>query len=154
MCTKCFLAMAGAAILTCVPMKADAGEVPSFLAGGQVYATTPEACKGLDAGGDESGGLKLKADGISGYEFGCQFVDFIPVRYVDVPEVTRYIAIASCGDDSGITRPDMIDLSIFDDAVTATSQNDYNYAMSRLDASSDNDPFEAGIINEQFALCR
>lgn len=66
--------------------------------------------------------LEVNEAGVFGYEFGCEFLQFLPGG--DSPYQT---VIASCGDDSGITRPDMITLLYSEEpqSVTVQSQNEY-----------------------------
>jgi len=111
------------AVATLSPAVAD--DAPSYLANGGMYVSDAEACSASNA--EEAAGLQLTAKGLFGYEFGCTFASFLPVRLDDGDdEPDQHIAIASCGDDSGITRPDMIVLvPNGEDSLIVTSQNDY-----------------------------
>lgn len=118
------VAVAGLALS---PALAD--DVPAFLADGQVYAVEG-ACD--PAEGEEYPGLKLTEQGIFGYEFGCRFVGISGVPSLDGGDSHQHIATASCGDDSGISRPDLILLmpSLDGESVDVTSQNDYAISMA------------------------
>jgi hypothetical protein len=148
-----FHAVAVAALACGFPLVGAADEIPSFLSKGQSYASDPKVCKGMDAEGAPEDGLIVKADGLSGYEFGCTFVQFLPVKFADVDEINSYVAIASCGDDSGITRPDAISLSYYDDQLVVTSQNDYNLAGAKPNDGK-GDPYLEGIVEKHFDLCK
>lgn len=115
-----------AAGLAFSPALADG--VPAFLADGQVYAVEG-ACD--PAEGREFPGLQLTQQGIFGYEFGCRFLEIRSVPSLDGGESYQHIATASCGDDSGISRPDFILLmpSLDGETVAVTSQNDYAISM-------------------------
>ena len=153
MCVKCLLTMAGAAVFACIPVGAKAGETPPFLSGGQFYGENTLACDEAKSGAGEGEGLYMKGEGVFGTEWGCTFLDFLPIRYEDGGEVNGYVAITSCGDDSGISRPDMFELDFYDGIVTVTSQNDYT-AASAKPYNEQEDPFSIGIISKQFALCK
>ena len=101
---------------------AIAQEVPDFLFG-KTYATEPAACGSMmDYDGD---GLKITKDGISGLEFGCQFLNFRADRDKESGKVFGYVATVNCGDDSGINRPDLISMSHWDGQLMVQSQNEY-----------------------------
>ena len=126
-----------------------AGEVPEFLANGQKYATDVKACTA--EGGDESEALVLSASGIAGYEFGCNFLQFLDVKDDTDGGAYQFLAISVCGDDSGVNRGDMITLTpSIDDQVLVTSQNDYALQQSRGDSS---DGEETLLIEEGFTRC-
>lgn len=105
--------------------QARADDTPSYLADGGLYVSDIEACSASNP--EEADGLQLTTKGLFGYEFGCTFASFLPVRLDDGDDQPdQHIAVASCSDDSGITRPDMILLSPSDDgSLFVTSQNDY-----------------------------
>ena len=106
-----------AALLTGLSLPAIAGDMPDFL--NKKYATDPAACKG-PIGDDNADALVLDKTGIAGLEFGCSYLDFWPGKDGAVT------ALVSCGDDSGITRPDL--LSIIDNGngeVRVQSQNEF-----------------------------
>ncbi|MCB1451147.1 MAG: hypothetical protein KDJ67_13675 [Nitratireductor sp.] len=147
------MTMAGAAVFACIPVGAKAGETPPFLSGGQFYGENTLACDEAKSGAGEGEGLYMKGEGVFGTEWGCTFVDFLPIRYEQGGEISGYIAITSCGDDSGVSRPDMFELHFYEDVITATSQNDY-VAASAKPYDDKEDPFSIGIINKQFALCK
>ena len=127
-----------------------AGEIPPFLAGGQKYATAPANC--TDATGSETG-LSISAAGMFGRESGSSLLASPRGRDDARPEPIGYVAIASCGDDSGISRPDMLNISLSEGGIYVTSQSDYTIAASRpFDGRTD--PFAKGIIEERFELCR
>ncbi|MCW2307400.1 hypothetical protein [Rhodobium gokarnense] len=88
-----------AMILTGTTLPALAGQMPDFF--NKTYATDPAACKD-QAAREESGALVLDKTGIFGTEFGCTYRDFWGGKDGTVT------VLVSCGDDSGITRPDML----------------------------------------------
>jgi hypothetical protein len=129
---------------------AFASEVPDFLSKGQTYATDWKACVGFADGGAPDDSNTLDKNGIFGYEFGCTFVEFKPVIFEG--RTTGHLITASCGDDSGINRPDIFDVYVYDNIVTATSQNDYIYDTLRQ--REDGDGASWGFINKQFEMCQ
>lgn len=133
-----------------VSSSAVAEEVPDFLANGKTYASDWRACVGFADGGAPDDSNTLDATGVYGYEFACTFVDFTPVKFEG--RTTGYLARASCGDDSGINRPDNFELSFYEDVVTATSQNDYLYDLLR--PRSDGDGESWGFVSTQFEMCQ
>ncbi len=129
---------------------AVAGEIPDFLSNGKTYATTPAGCAGFGDSDAPDDALQITAEGIWGYEFGCTFVEFLPVRMNSQPgNVSGHVAIASCGDDSGISRPDLINMSFYDNIIYATSQNDYVASYHQ-----EEDARQFGIVEKSFALCQ
>lgn len=108
-----------------------AGEVPSFLIG-KTYSTDVKQCGNANDGDGDA--LQLSKDGIYGVEFGCQFVDFKYERDSETGRLFSVVATTSCGDDSGITRPDMISLSPYEEGgqVIVQSQNEYLLGETEL----------------------
>lgn len=151
MCMKCIAAFALGAALVSASGGSAMGETPAFLSGGQKYATTPGACTSPDEG--EGEGLTVTQSGLFGYEFGCNFASFLPVRSEGESEPFIWIAIAACGDDSGISRPDQFTIGFYENALNVTSQNDYVAAASKgFDENTDH--FQTGIVEKRFELCR
>lgn len=134
-----------------MPARAVAGEAPDFLAGDRTWGSSTQACKAID--GEDSMAFTLSRKGIYGLEFGCNFLDFLPVRDDNTGEIFGVVAIASCGDDSGISRPDMFNISINENTLYVTSQNDYVYVLSK-GFETQSDPVESGIVERQFELCK
>lgn len=151
MCVKCIASFALGALIVSAAADQAAGETPAFLDGGKKYATAPGICQSLDDG--EGDGYTLTATGVFGYEFGCNFATFLPVRAEGETEPFIWVGVAACGDDSGISRPDSFTLGFYEDRVVVTSQNDYVSAESKgFDEKVDH--FKTGIIDKTFELCR
>ncbi len=131
-------------------VSAVSAEVPDFFAGGKTYASDWRACVGFAGDGAPDDSNTIDISGVFGYEFSCTFVDFKPVVYEG--RITSYIATASCGDDSGINRPDFFDISFYEDIVNITSQNDFIYDTLRVREDGDGESW--GFINKQFELCQ
>lgn len=129
---------------------AYSAEVPDFLSNGQTYATDWKACVGFADGNAPDNANTLDKTGIFGYEFGCTFVEFKPVIFEG--RTTGHLITASCGDDSGINRPDIFDVYFYDGIVTATSQNDYIYDTLRPREDGDGESW--GFVNKQFEMCQ
>jgi len=128
-------------------------DTPAFLAGKKLYASDWKACVGFQDGGAPDDSYTLDKDSISGYEFSCQFVDMKLVPdWTGQGRQNNYIGTASCSDDSGINRPDLFDLSFYENTITVTSQNDYVYDAIR--APKNPDQQSLGFINKQFELCQ
>lgn len=101
-----------------------AADIPEFL-DGELYSTDASQCGDIvDTNGDT---LQLSREGIYAEEFSCQFVDFKVDADPQTGQVFGVIATASCSDDSGITRPDLISMSHYEDGgqVFVQSQNEY-----------------------------
>ncbi len=130
-----------------------AAELPDYLMGGQTYATNQKACGGFQDGDLPDDSYNLGATGIFGYEFGCVFVDIKPVIYPDNEDpVFSHIMTASCGDDSGVTRPDTFHFSYYEGILTVTSQTDYLYQLLR--PSEGENTGSVGFVNTQFEMCK
>ena len=99
-----------------------ADDAPNFLKG-RTFATESANCKGADDGD----GLQLNREGIFGQEFSCSFVGFKIDKDTASGRVFSVVATASCSDDSGISRPDLINLSPYIEGgeVYVQSQNEY-----------------------------
>ncbi|MGI9350296.1 MAG: hypothetical protein ACR2O3_01935 [Rhizobiaceae bacterium] len=99
-----------------------AGEVPDFLKD-RVFSTDTASCGDVS----EGDGLQLTKEGIFGPEFGCTFLGFKEDRDEDTGRLYMVVALANCGDDSGINRPDNITLSPYLEGgqVIVQSQNEY-----------------------------
>ncbi len=113
-----------------IPGAATAAGLPEYLSGKR-YMFSENACRyepEPDAGEDTTflSTLEVNEAGIFGYEFGCEFLEFWPG---DAQSDTPFIqtVLASCGDDSGITRPDVISLvfNTEEPSVTVQSQNEF-----------------------------
>lgn len=116
--------MLAAAALFVLVTPAIAQDVPQFLVG-KVYSTDVSQCGDIvDAEGDV---LQLTKEGIYGQEFSCQFVGFRYDRDRETARIFSVIASANCSDDSGISRPDLITLSPYEEGgqVFVQSQNEY-----------------------------
>ncbi|MEL7428441.1 MAG: hypothetical protein AAFN43_00445 [Pseudomonadota bacterium] len=103
---------------------AVAQNIPEFLVG-KVYSTDTSQCGDVvDAEGDV---LQLSKEGIFGQEFGCTFTGFQFDRDPQTGRVYSVVATANCGDDSGISRPDLMTLSPYEEGgqVVVGSQNEY-----------------------------
>ena len=130
-------------------LPAQAAELPPFLSAGQVWSTDERAC-----GNPEEGIVEVfftaSAEGVFGYEFGCNFASFMPVRSAD-GEVYSWVAVAACGDDSGITRPDLFAFTQYEDVLTVTSQNDFQWSTGREQTEEE---AQWSLVNREFALCK
>jgi hypothetical protein len=120
-----------ALLVLAIPSSVAGAGLPEYLEG-QRYTYSEEACLGEAESSSEEettilSTLEVNEAGIFAYEFGCTFLEFWPG---DGESDTPFIqtVLASCGDDSGITRPDVISL-VFNteepQSVTVTSQNEY-----------------------------
>jgi len=101
-----------------------AKDIPGFLVG-KTYSTDANQCGDIvDAEGDM---LQLTKEGVYGQEFSCQFVGFRYDRDLETGRIYSVIATANCSDDSGISRPDLINLSPYEEGgqVIVQSQNEY-----------------------------
>jgi hypothetical protein len=145
-------AVFSAAILMAGPTIALAQELPQYLASGKTFFSDWRAFVFFADGNAPDGSYTLDRSGIYGYEFSCIFVDFKPV--IDTSgtgEVCRHIATASCDDDSGINRPDVFNLSFYENQITVTSQNDHLYDLMRQGEDGDGESW--GLVNMQFETC-
>jgi hypothetical protein len=139
-------------VLAATPQAAFADTAP-FFAGKKLYASDWRACVGFENAEAPDDTYTLDQTGIYGYEFSCVFANMFLV-----PDLTgqgrqnNYVATASCSDDSGISRPDMLNLSHYEETVTVTSQNDYNYDL--LQPSQDGEGVPFGLVNKSFELCQ
>ena len=133
---------------------ASAADAPKFLKG-KKYSTDPAECSVAEPA--ESEALVLSEQGVFGYEFGCVFVGFFEEKSADNSSVS-HIAVASCGDDSGITRPDLITLILQPDKRTLTvqSQNEYVVAeavrLAKKDQQGDDD--NLSFVSKDYTLCK
>lgn len=128
-----------------------AGDFENFI-GDRIFTTDKKNCS--EEGRIEPRGLYLDAGNIIGYEFGCTFLQ--SWRDVDAQntELSMFVVLANCGDDSGFNRPDMFTIiqSFPDDPLTVTSQNEYTAMMAHPDAddAEDRHLFASG----EYELCR
>lgn len=100
---------------------ARANGQPDFLADGQRYGAETAACA---PGAPVDDGPLLTGERLSVYTYDCTFVGFMSRPDGDTGRQT--LATAICGDDSGVSWPDMFVLTpVSEDAITVTSQNDY-----------------------------
>lgn len=132
---------------------------PEFLSGGKVYSTDPDSCNQSQVGPDDSSVVFfLDRRGVSGYEFGCNFLSFLDARF-DAEDVSgSVLAIAVCGDDSGITRGNTFHMAEYSPGIlNVTSQNDYllSFLPAYHDAvTSEEDTSEDWyLIEREFHLC-
>ena len=126
-----------ALLIVAIPATVMAAGPPEYLKGKR-YFFSENACRyepEPDTGEDTSflSTLEVNETGIFGYEFGCEFLEFWPG---DAESDTPFIqtVLASCGDDSGITRPDVISLvfNTEEPSVTVQSQNEYVMGQSTI----------------------
>jgi hypothetical protein len=120
-----------ALLILAIPANAMAAGPPDLLKG-QRFTYSEQSCRGEPEPETDDmtailSTLEVNEAGIFAYEFGCAFLEFWPGDEAsDMPY--NQTVLASCGDDSGITRPDVISL-VFDtgesQSVTVTSQNEY-----------------------------
>ncbi|MCB1464765.1 MAG: hypothetical protein KDJ90_20660 [Nitratireductor sp.] len=147
MIAKTFLAALGVMAASTL---AHADAIPSFLSDGQKYVTDIKACTAEVV--EETDILQLTKDGVFGYEYGCNFVQFMDVRDVGDGKVYQYLAISACGDDSGVTRPDMFTMMPSDEGrLYITSQNEYltQLALERSSTSTEGH----WIVEKEFVRC-
>ena len=149
-------ALAASIVLLAFPASVSlAADLPSFFSSGQLYAESQEDCIAPDAETDRERPLTMNGEGVSAHEFGCYFVEFKPVKNPFAEPGTEpdtWLVTASCGDDSGITRPDIFNISIYDRSLWVTSQNDYLYDLLRQREDGDNDAW--GFVNKEYVLCQ
>lgn len=125
---------------------AEAGsKMPGFLK--DTYASNPKACVTNAYGESEASGLTIKDGAIYGTEFSCQFLSYTPVKWAATDEINEYVAMASCGDDSGITRPDLISIQHYEGTLRLQSQNEYVVMMAK---EAWNEP---GFISVNYEKC-
>lgn len=112
----------------CFAGTVTAKDIPDFLVD-KVYSTDTSKC------GDstEDNSLQLSKEGVFGFEYGCTFFGF----NMDVDKDTgkTYIAVAraNCGDDSGVSRPDLMTLVVQDEkTISVQSQNEYVISQAQL----------------------
>ena len=124
-------------------------DAPKIFAQGQKYVTDLKGCRESD---NETDVMQLTAKGMSAYEFGCTFVQVLPVPGDEVFGTYQYLATAVCGDDTGVSRADSIVLSDNENGtLRVTSQNDYLTQLAWERGG------EAGDVNwlveREFTLC-
>jgi len=134
-------AVAFASMGSAFPLADDAG-MPDFLK--HTYAANAAAC---DSTGHEKAGLAIKDGLISGTEFGCAFLTYTPVVWDPDYPPSEYVVLASCGDDSGITRPDLISIIHSGDTLRVQSQNEYVEMVAK---GAWNEP---GFISRTYEKC-
>jgi len=135
-----------ASIVTLLAGPAFADDAPGFLGGDAKYVTKAEVCTSEEL--DDA--LQISERGMFGYEFGCNFLDFLEVKDSD-GQAYQFMAVAACGDDSGVTRPDLIMLTPSDDGMLrVTSQNDYVTQLARGDDGAD----IKWIVELEFTRCK
>ena len=119
-----------ALLIMAIPASAVGAGIPDLLKG-QRFTYSEQSCRGEpEAETDDMteilSTLEVNEAGIFAYEFGCIFLEFWPGDAAsDMPY--NQTVLASCGDDSGITRPDVISLVFSEEPpnVTVQSQNEY-----------------------------
>lgn len=91
-----------------------------FLSGKYTSDKSPQ--KRCDAERDEGNYLVLDRDGIRNFALSCDFITF----NIRPGDFVTHIVVASCGDDSGVTRGDLITLiPETDGRIRVQSQNEY-----------------------------
>lgn len=120
-----------------------ATEAPDFLE--HRYAANPEACAASDE--VEKRGLVIADGSISGTEFSCAFLTYTPVVWDKDFPPQEYVVLASCGDDSGITRPDHLSIIQYDDRLQVQSQNEYVEMVAK---KAWNEP---GFVSRTYTRC-
>ncbi len=110
--------------LMSVSSAALAADVPRFLQG-KVYSTNASQCGDTVNANPDT--LQLSKEGIYGEEYSCQFLEFKTESDPSSGRIYSVVAIATCSDDSGITRPDLISMSPYEEGgqVIVQSQNEY-----------------------------
>jgi hypothetical protein len=105
------------------------------------FAKSAAACKATGDGANWEDSLRVDAEGVSGYELGCQFTAMQRVN-TDT-ETSDFLTPAVCGDDSGVTRPDMFWMSVYEEGkkLGLQSQNEYVAAA------------EGGGLSGEYVLC-
>ncbi|MDJ0613777.1 MAG: hypothetical protein QNJ29_08860 [Rhizobiaceae bacterium] len=90
-----------------------------------MYSTDVAQCG--DIVDTDGNALQLSGEGIFTEEFSCQFVGFKTDADKDTGRIFGVVATASCSDDSGISRPDLISMSPYEEGgqVIVQSQNEY-----------------------------
>lgn len=136
---------------------AIAETAPGFLANGQKYTTGNTSCD-VQAGLLETPVYILASDGIGGYEFGCSFVDFHSVEHNETADgFEEVLAIAACGDDSGINRGNTFHIIKSDKGtLRVTSQNDYllSFVTSKNSDGADSDVDDPwSLVDREFVPC-
>ncbi|MGD1935348.1 MAG: hypothetical protein ACFB0Z_12725 [Candidatus Phaeomarinobacter sp.] len=122
---------------------AETTTAPDFLK--HKYAANPEACAKSDA--VEKRGLVIADGSISGTEFGCAFLTYTPVVWDKDFPPQEYVVLASCGDDSGITRPDHLSIINYGDKLQVQSQNEYVEMVAK---GAWNEP---GFVSRTYPKC-
>jgi len=97
------------------------GEPPSFLAD-RIYASKPEMCG--DTTGNQNWSL-LTREGLLGGLTSCQFLGFDAQNDPDTGVSINAIARATCTDDGGGNRPDLLLLTPMENSVRVQSQNEF-----------------------------
>ncbi len=138
-------------VLMAGPAIGFADEMPQHLASGKTFFSDWRACVGFADGNAPDGSYTLGRSGIYGYEFSCIFVDFKPeIDASGTGEAWGHIAMASCGDDSGVSLPDVFNISFYENQINVTSQNDYRYYLLRHREDGDGESW--GFVNMQFEM--
>lgn len=137
---------------------AYAQAVPSFLEGTRLYSRDVGFCPGNPNPPATEGTLQVSKAGIYGYELGCTFLSLKPEKDPESGVIYSWQAQAQCGDDSGITRPDVF--ALYEDQAGSTiivqSQNEYvlGTMLSITERPDDTDPFEqASWLSGTYTLC-
>lgn len=157
------------ALLTDLARPAMAGEaaVPEFFRDGQRYVARADQCA-EPAGSDREDLRSITVLGISAYEYGCGFLAFLPSKDALSGEIHGWVAQASCGDDSGIERPDSFYLALQPDGKRLQVQSQSEYAtgeallllelrhpeLSAMSSGEGQDPYEAAsFISGDYVAC-
>ena len=118
-------------------------KAPDFLK--HTYAERPEACAADQYG--ERKGLQISDRAISGTEFGCTFLNYTPVSWGPGHDINEYVVLVSCGDDSGITRPDHLSIIHSNGELRVQSQNEYVEMVAK---EAWNEP---GFVSKTYKKC-
>lgn len=151
--------MSAAAIILALAAEAmaEAPQIPPFLDGTAVFSRSAELCPGGEPSEIE-GYLHVNKSGLYGYELGCTFLQFLPERDPESKDIYGWLVIAQCGDDSGITRPDMFSLHYNESgpSLTVQSQNEYVASSVLLLTGQDTgeDPYlDPNFLSGEYRLC-
>ena len=133
--------------------------VPPFLEGGAVYARDIAYCPGkADPGeGAVEDTLSVSKAGLYGYELGCTFLQFLAERDPETKEIFSWQALAQCGDDSGVTRPDAFTLIADADGAELRVQSQNEYVAGTVAALMNEGDFDrfmqSQFLSGSYKLC-
>lgn len=142
-------------VLSVLTAPAMADNPPAFLK--NKYATDPESC-GARPDPQNSGALTIDKNGIRGVEFSCSFLRFWSGK---AGQKGTYTVLVSCADESGVTRPDMLTMTLEENGeLQVQSQNEYaiTEAVATATPSQDNnenatvEPYE--FVTATYTMCK